>query len=180
MYNILANPVVLQRVRDEIDKVLQHRVPTYDDLLQLPYLENVVQETLRVNPPVPAEMKMAAQDDELPDGSRVVKGANILFCPYTMGRDETRWGPTAKEFNPDRWDAMEEKPTPYEMPVFQAGPRICPGRQMALVETKLLMCRLLQQFEFQLELKHAPEYEVMTVLVMKGGLPVRVTRRVFA
>lgn len=176
MYHILANPWVHQKLLKEIDSALVNAEPTYDDLKSMVYLDWVVQESLRISPPVPVEMKYSFADDTLPDGTFVPAKTPIMFCPYTMGRDESRWR-DAKTFLPERWGEMTTRPSAYELPTFQGGPRICLGQQIALLEAKILLCRILQKFDIELIRKEVPEYQTNASLIMKGGLPVRVKER---
>ena len=70
---------------------------------QRPYLHAVVHETLRLYPSVPMELKMAVNDDILPDGTFVPAGSCVSFSPYMLGRSRGLWGPDAADFKPGRW-----------------------------------------------------------------------------
>ena len=90
--------------------------------------------------------KYAAHDCVLADGTAIPAGTQLMYVPYAMGRDPTRYeDPLA--FKPERWIPFKA-PSQYEFPVFQAGPRVCLGMDMALFEAKLLTCMLLQRFSF--------------------------------
>jgi cytochrome P450 len=126
---------------------------------------------------VPVDVKAAAQDDVLPGGQKLCKGTRISFDPYAMGRLEKLWGPDCEVFNPDRWLKLSTLPSPYEFPVFQAGPRICLGESLAKFEASLLLGVLLDRFEFT---KPTPDtkftYAPGITLTVKGGLPLRVKK----
>lgn len=114
----------------------------------MPYLNGVVYEALRLHPPVPLDMKVAHADDTFPNGMKVPKGTMVWFLPYTMGRDPAVY-PEPEVFRPERWIPFKA-PSPYDFPVFQAGPRICLGVNMAVFEAKVITCMLLQRFSFSL------------------------------
>eukprot|EP00434_Breviolum_minutum_P005220 symbB.v1.2.004601.t1/scaffold259.1/size252385/3 len=115
---------------------------------QMPYLNGVFYETLRLWPPVPQDSKIAFSDDVLPDGTKVPKNTMLLFMPYVIGRDPQLYKDPLV-FRPERWIPFEQPP-PHEFPVFQAGPRICLGMDMAIFEAKIVAVELLRKFHFDL------------------------------
>ena len=83
---------------------------------------------MRLHPSVPSNVKVALEDDVLPDGSPVKKGDSISWSPYAMGRSEKIWGPDAKSFKPERWlqeNGDLKRESAGRWPAFHAGPRIC-------------------------------------------------------
>uniref|UniRef100_A0A7S2F3C2 Cytochrome P450 n=1 Tax=Alexandrium andersonii TaxID=327968 RepID=A0A7S2F3C2_9DINO len=152
MFYILAtHPDIQAKLCEEVDaKCPRGSAPTFKQLSasEMPYLNAVLYETLRMYPPVPFDLKVAVQDDVLPDGTAVPAGAEMVFLPFAMGRDASIY-PDPLTVNPKRWIPFVEPP-PHEFPVFQAGPRICLGKDMAVFEAKLLACTLLQEYTFDL------------------------------
>ncbi|KAI8833183.1 cytochrome P450 [Chytridium lagenaria] len=116
---------------------------------QMPYANAVFRETLRLYPSVPMEIKQANKDDTLPDGTFVPKNATVAWSPYAMGRTEAIWGSDAKQFNPDRWLAMSKQPSPFDYPVFNAGPRVCLGKSMAELEGTFVLTCLARRFDLE-------------------------------
>merc|ERR1712151_374515 len=114
---------------------------------------------LRLYPPVPADPKVAAVDDTLPDGTFVPKGSEIAYLPYSMGRLEELWGPDAEAFRPERWIPFIQ-PSPFKFPVFQAGPRICLGMNMAILEVKITTVLILQHFKVELVADQPSSYKL--------------------
>ncbi|CAE7326622.1 CYP704C1 [Symbiodinium sp. KB8] len=151
-YEIARNPDVQKRLQEEIDKKSPAGTPMDLKSLshnELPYLHAVVYESLRLWPPVPVDSKIAQVDDVLPGGWRVPKGTTLVFCPYNMGRDPDRY-PEPQAFKPERWIPFSAPPH-HEFPVFQAGPRICLGMDMAIFEAKIAAVELLRHLSFELK-----------------------------
>lgn len=156
---------------------------SYDGIKSLKYLDAVVHETLRLYPPAPYSIKRAVEDDHLPDGTFVPAGCDVAFSAWYLGRNSAMWMPDPLAFRPERWLEMDERkmrPTAYEFPVFQAGPRICPGMNMAVLEAKIFLAVMLQRFEsVVIEKGESQErtYVLKTTLTMDGGLPLQMVLR---
>ena len=136
-------------------------------------------EVLRLHPSVPKDIKFAVRDDTLPDGTSVPAGAAIIYAPYAMGRDAALWE-APHEFRPERFlaeDGSERRFDMYQYPAFNAGPRLCLGRPLALMEIKLVTAMLLHAFDFALAEPHDGGYSSTIVMPMRDGLKVRLTPR---
>ena len=151
VYILTQNPEVEKDLCAEIDRVLQGEVPTLEDLSpdNMPYLNGVLFESLRLFPPVPVDGKAVSEDTEYLDGTRIPKGVRLFFVPYAMGRDPDVY-PDPLKVDPNRWIPFKT-PDAYAFPVFQAGPRFCLGRDMAQFEAKFLIASLYQHFTFKLK-----------------------------
>ena len=136
----------------------------------------MLKEALRLFPPVPSDAKYCAQDDELPGGVPVAAGTLIVFLPFGMGRSEAIWGPDALEVRPERHleGSGASKKTFFENPVFQAGPRICLGMNMAMFEASVALVMVLQQFKLRLAApEQPPTYNALALTMgIEGGLSV--------
>ncbi|KAH7864814.1 hypothetical protein Vadar_034154 [Vaccinium darrowii] len=88
---------------------------------------------MRLYPPVQFDSKFCQEDDTLPDGTFVKKGTRVTYHPYAMGRMERIWGPDCLEFKPERWleNGVFRPVSPFKYPVFQAGVRVCLGKELA-------------------------------------------------
>ncbi|GJN30401.1 hypothetical protein PR202_gb18706 [Eleusine coracana subsp. coracana] len=154
---------------------------SYDSLGKLVYLHACVTETLRLYPAVPQDPKGILEDDVLPDGTKVRAGGMVTYVPYSMGRMEYNWGADAASFRPERWindDGAFRNASPFKFTAFQAGPRICLGKDSAYLQMKMALAILCRFYRFQLMEGHPVEYRMMTILSMAHGLKVRVTRAV--
>ncbi|KAF9929840.1 hypothetical protein FBU30_001153 [Linnemannia zychae] len=206
-YCLLAHPRVMENILYEIDTVLEDSIDkiTYEVLMnELPYVKAVLHETLRLHPPVSKNFKQAADDDILPDGTRIYKGEFVAYSNWCMGRNKAVWGIDAEQYVPERWlvsdtpigiptmisvnPATGRKVSPFgkfkpesqfKFVTFNAGPRLCLGMTFAILEAMTTTCILLQRYCFKL----APGYPEPTIkgsltLPMKQTLMVTVTKRV--
>ncbi|KAL2511105.1 Cytochrome [Abeliophyllum distichum] len=146
---------VILAIREESDRVMGSKnrdLASFEQLREMHYLQAAVHESMRLFPPVQFDSKFCQEDDILPDGTFVAKGTRVTYHPYAMGRMERIWGPNCLEFKPERWlqDGVFKQVNPFNYPVFQAGPRVCLGKEMGLVELKTVALSLIRQFDIQL------------------------------
>ncbi|XVE77005.1 hypothetical protein DITRI_Ditri13aG0027100 [Diplodiscus trichospermus] len=150
-------------------------------LEKMHYLHAAITETLRLYPSVPVNAKICLYDDTLPDGFSVRKGDMVAYQPYAMGRMKFIWGDDAEEFRPERWlneDGMFQPESPFKFPTFQAGPRICLGKEFAYRQIKIFSAVLVRCFVFKLGDENKPvTYRTMINLQVDGGLHVRPSHR---
>ncbi|KAF9613967.1 hypothetical protein IFM89_014032 [Coptis chinensis] len=125
---------------------------TDEALDRMQYLHAALSETLRLYPAVPVDGKSSQEDDILPDGLKVKKGDGMNYMAYAMGRMTYIWGEDAEEFRPERWIQNGNfRPESYsKFTAFQAGPRICLGKEFAYRQMKILAATLLNFFKFRL------------------------------
>ncbi|CAN4075402.1 unnamed protein product [Withania somnifera] len=146
------------------------------------YLHAVLSETIRLYPAIPVNAKVCLQDDVFPDGFNVKKGDMVAYPPYAMGRMKYLWGDDAAEFRPERWldeNGSFKQESPFKFTAFQAGPRICIGKEFAYRNMKITAAVLMQFFVFELSDDSKPvNYKTMLQLHIDGGLHVRAFRRI--
>ena len=160
----------------------------YEDLKNMDYLKACLCESMRLYPPVVWDSKHASNDDVLPDGTRVHKGDRVTYFPYGMGRMEVLWGRDWNEFKPERWfhESVREGDNnevlkyvnPYKFPVFQAGPRVCLGKEMAFIQMEYVVASILNQFEIRPVSADQPSFVPFLTAHMAGGFKVKVHKRV--
>ncbi|XP_071706679.1 cytochrome P450 704B1 [Rutidosis leptorrhynchoides] len=178
--NVTLNPYETHDPESFEQRINQFaQLMTYDSLGKLYYLHAVITETLRLYPAVPQDPKGILNDDILPDGTKVKAGGMVTYVPYSMGRMEYNWGPDAKEFKPERWlkDGFFQNASPFKFTAFQAGPRICLGKDSAYLQMKMALAILCRFFKFELVKGHVVEYRMMTILSMANGLKINVSTR---
>lgn len=154
-------------------------VPTMDQVAPLAYLEAIVKETMRLYPSVPTNIKQANRDTVLCDGTFVKAGTTVTLAAYAMGRLESVWGPSAKQFDPERWIDPEtgkvKHVSAYKFSTFGAGPRKCVGLHLAMTELKIVLASVLSKFDFELEPGSHVTYKPSVTLSMKHELFMRVS-----
>jgi cytochrome P450 len=144
VYELAAYPKILQKLRDEIlANVGPSRMPTYEDLKNMPYLTHTLNETLRLYPAVPYNLRAALEDTTLPGlpgqpDIGVRKDDVVVYSSLAMQRRRDLYPPASEKFadpavfSPERWDHWTPRPWTY-VP-FNGGPRICVGQNFAMTE----------------------------------------------
>eukprot|EP00249_Psilotum_nudum_P012777 c23978_g1_i1 orf=301-1866(-) len=174
----------LERIRKEREvdstaSAVHEGMFTFDELKKMHYLHAALTESMRLHPPIPTDFKYAVAKDTLPDGTHIPKGCQMVYHTYSMGRMENLWGEDCMKFRPERWlrDGVFVSESPYKYPVFQAGPRICLGKDFAYIQMKLVVASLVQQFKFSVSTQHRLQYTFGISLHLANGLPVSVRIR---
>lgn len=175
-YALARHPEVEARLHAELDAVLGGRPPTWDDLPQLVYTEQVLRETMRLYPPVWGNQRVAVEEVEI-CGRRVPKGGTVGPLPWLVHRDE-RWYPDPMRFDPQRFtpEAVRARPRFAYFP-FGGGDRQCVGQAFAEVEGQLLLAALAQHFAPRCAPGTRLEIEPMVSLRPRGGMPMRLVAR---
>ncbi|KAL4361378.1 hypothetical protein GQ457_04G032270 [Hibiscus cannabinus] len=166
----------------EVEDIAEFATNLREEALEkMHYLHAAITETLRLYPAVPVDAKECLSDDTLPDGFSVRKGDMIAYQPYAMGRMKFIWGDDAEEYRPERWldeNGMFQSESPFKFTAFQAGPRICLGREFAYRQMKIFSAVLLRCFVFKLsDENRTVTYRTMINLHIDGGLHVRAFHR---
>ena len=157
----------------------------FETLTEMNFVKACLCESMRLYPPVVWDSKHAAADDTLPDGTALREGDRVTYFPYGMGRMEHLWGKDRFEFRPDRWLEEPEADgggplkavSPYKFPVFQAGPRVCLGKEMAFIQMKYVVASILRRFEIRPAGSNRPVFVPLLTAHMAGGFKVVVRKR---
>ncbi|KAJ7514497.1 hypothetical protein O6H91_23G046500 [Diphasiastrum complanatum] len=151
----------------------------YETLGRLTYLHATLTETLRLYPAVPLDAKGILDDDVTPDGTQLRRGGLVIYAPYCMGRMKFIWGQDVDQFKPERWlkGGTFQAVSPFKFTAFQAGPRICLGKDSAYLQMKMTAALLCRFFMFKLVPGHQVRYQMSNILAMAHGLKVIVTKR---
>ncbi|KAJ7078425.1 cytochrome P450 monooxygenase CYP63 [Mycena belliarum] len=163
-YFMAIYPEVARKLRaDVLSHCGPHGMPTYEHIRDMKYLRAVLNEVLRLYPPVPLNVResraaactLPPADASYPAADArplyMPGGTPIMYLPLLMQRNPALWGADADVFDPERWlvparvAAFVENPTMYAP--FSAGPRICLGQNYALNEAAYALVRLLQEFD---------------------------------
>ncbi|XP_048816587.1 thromboxane-A synthase isoform X3 [Lagopus muta] len=165
-YLLATNPECQEKLLQEIDEFsAKHMVTDYQNVQELPYLDMVIAETLRMFPPAFRFTREAAKDCVVL-GQRIPAGAVIETAVGHLHHNPEFW-PEPEKFIPERFTEEAKKERhPFAYLPFGAGPRGCVGRKMGLLATKMTLLRILQMFRF----KTCPETEIPLQLKSKATL----------
>ncbi|MEZ4519512.1 MAG: cytochrome P450 [Chloroflexota bacterium] len=149
-YLLSQHPDIAQKLRDEVDAVLEGRPPQLSDLPNLPYALQVIKESMRMYPPVwILNVRSAASDVVVGDYS-LDKGSMIMISPYVM-HHRPEYFPEPERFDPERFTPEREKLLlRYAYMPFGSGPRVCIGNSFAMMEAQLIVAAVAQRFDLQL------------------------------
>ncbi|HET7544194.1 MAG TPA: cytochrome P450 [Polyangiaceae bacterium] len=143
---LAQHPQILSDLCDELAGKLRGGAPSFEDLAELPLLDRVVKESLRLCPPAALNHRIAARDSELGE-YRIPAGTEILSSIYHTHRMPELY-PDPLRFRPERWHDAD--PGPYGYNPFSAGPRMCIGATFAWFEIKIVLALLLQRVRLEL------------------------------
>ncbi|KAE8098397.1 hypothetical protein FH972_016465 [Carpinus fangiana] len=153
VYLLSKNSTSLVKAQEEIDRVLQGRPPTYEDIKDLKFLTRCIIESLRLYPHPPVLIRRAQVADMLPGAYKVNSGQDIMISVYNIHRSSQVWE-RAEEFLPERFDlegpVPNETNTDFRFIPFSGGPRKCVGDQFALLEAIVALAIFLQHMNFEL------------------------------
>ncbi|CAO3570314.1 unnamed protein product [Mortierella alpina] len=173
-YNLGKHPHVMERVRQEIFTAIgRDRKPDHEDIKKLKFLKQVINETLRLYPAVPFNVKTCLEDDVLPNGYFIPKGSLVVHSSYVTHRMKEYWGEDAEEFDPDRWGPERVKIVrPFMFFPFHAGPRICLGQNFAYSQAMNTMTRLLQKYTWKVVDGFEPKPESDITMFSRNGMQI--------
>lgn len=175
-YLLSQNSEAACNLREELDRVLAGRSPTYADLEKLPYTRMVLSESMRLYPPAWILTREALEDVEV-GGYLLPKGATALVCQWVIHHDACYY-PQPLKFDPQRWtpDLIAARPKMSYLP-FGGGARLCIGEPFAWMEGTLLLATLAQRWEMTLETGFPVEPLAQITLRPKYGMKMQLKMR---
>ncbi|KAG0330377.1 hypothetical protein BGZ99_004747 [Dissophora globulifera] len=182
LWQLVQHPHVLDRLNQEIMEVVgPTTVPVYDDIKKLRYQKQVVNEVLRLCPPVPFNVRQSVEEDILPNGYYVPPGVPVTYSAYVTHRLPELWGEDALVFDPDRWGPERVGSIkPFMFVPFHAGPRICLGQNLAYTTAQITLTRLLQHYEIRASGGFEPEPYGDIVLFSRNGVEVMIRKKSYS
>ncbi|KAM4820705.1 cytochrome P450 3A6-like isoform 2-T2 [Thomomys bottae] len=149
MYLLALHPDVQKKLQEEVDRTFPNKAPvTYDALMEMEYVDMVVNEVLRLYPIAVRVERVCKKDVEI-SGMLIPKNMVVMVPVYALHHDAKYW-PEPEEFRPERFSKKnKESINPYVYMPFGAGPRNCIGMRFALMNIKIALVRLMQNFSFQ-------------------------------
>ncbi|KAL4804568.1 cytochrome P450 [Aspergillus unguis] len=151
-YFLVKNPATLKKLQAELDAAFPKGTPvsdlTNETLRRLPYLEAVINETLRLKPAVPSGQPRQTPPEGLQIDEMWIPGDTIVVVPQHVVQRDSRYFPSGDEFIPERW-IDKEKLVVNEAAFFpfQMGRYGCVGKQLALMEMRHVIARLVLEFD---------------------------------
>ncbi|CAA6663606.1 unnamed protein product [Spirodela intermedia] len=159
MAEVIRNPRVQAKAQEELDRVVgKERVLSETDFPNLPYLQWVAKEALRLHPPTPLMLPHKAATAVKLGGYDVPKGSNVLVNVWAIARDPAVWKDPLV-FRPERFseEDVDAKGHDFRLLPFGAGRRVCPGTQLGINMVQSMLGHLLHQFRWELPEGVRPE-----------------------
>lgn len=175
LYLLGRHPQAARKVLAEVDRVLGKEAPTLEHTSELKYMEQVVNESMRLYPPIHIGNRVAATDLTF-QNYRIPAGTRVVYSIYLTHRHPGYW-PDPDRFDPERFsDEENRKRVPYTYLPFGGGPRNCIGAAFAQVEVKVVLSRILQTYELSLDRDNVRP-RMGATLEPSPGVMMRVRRR---
>lgn len=172
LYTLSKHPEIVAKMRAEIETVVGDKLPSFQELRQLTYIRQVIDEGMRLFPPVWGISRSAINEDEF-NGIKINKGDKI-FCMIYNAHHSAKLYENPETFNPDRFapEKIKAMPKMSYLP-FGGGPRLCIGNMFAIMEMQLLLVGLVQRFDFQLTDNQVIDMEGLITLRPRFGMKMR-------
>ncbi|MEO1652460.1 MAG: cytochrome P450 [Bacteroidota bacterium] len=173
LYLLAQHPKVLEKLKKEVQAVVGEGIPSFEQLGQLQYTRQVIEEGMRVYPPVWSVSRVAIEQDEWA-GHPIKKGTVVILLIYHLHRDPALWE-SAETFDPDRFtsERVKSRPNHHYLP-FGAGPRMCIGNHFALMEMQLVLPLLIRDFGYELLQDQKILLDPMVTLRPRYGIKMKI------
>ena len=152
MANLLSHPRVLDKASDELNKIVgREKLVEESDLSKLPYLQNIILETLRLYPIVPLLVPHFSSDNCSIEGYDIPKETMVIVNAWAIQRDPELWE-NPMSFKPERFENKSNEMSDriaYRLLPFGLGRRVCPGMGLAQQVLGLTLGSLIQCFEWE-------------------------------
>jgi cytochrome P450 len=176
LYLLARSPGWAASLEEEIERVTGGAPVAGEHIERLELVRQVVKESMRLYPPVPLMSRQAVADVRIGEHD-IRAGSSVLMPIYTIHRHKGRWE-NPDEFDPTRFAPAREEGMPrYQYMPFGAGPRVCIGREFAMIEATAMLATLVRHARFETLPGHEPHPIGRVTLTPGGGMPLRVTAR---
>jgi enediyne biosynthesis protein E7 len=173
LYLLSRHPEAMERIREEAYRVCGDGDPEWNQVQQLTYTKQVIQETMRLYPPIWGLIRIAAGDDEIA-GHQIKAGDKVSMLTYIAHHSPKYWDDPEK-FDPDRFaPERAKKRVKYSYLPFAAGKRACIGGALSQIENTLALVQLLRRFTPEYVGPDPAKIHATVTLCPKGGLPFRI------
>ena len=161
LYLLAMEPRTQKLAAREAHKVLGTRAATSEDVDKLPYVRQVIYETMRLYPPIPVHLRTAAADDTVCEHA-VKKGDTVIVPFYALHRHHKHWE-RPRKFIPERFEDMSKVDRFAYVP-FSVGPRVCIGADFAMQEAVIILATLIARYRFKPTDRPAPKPKLILTL----------------
>ena len=175
-YLLSQHPQIESKLHAELQQVLDGRTPSVEDIPKLKYTKQIIEEGMRLYPPVWIIGRKATADDEI-GGYKIPKNSDILIIPYVNHHHPGFWE-EPEVFNPERFTPENSKNRHrYHYFPFGGGQRFCIGSNFAMMEMQLLLATIAQRFRLRLAPGHKVEKNPLVTLRPKYGMMMFLEKR---
>jgi cytochrome P450 len=175
LYELARHPHVLRAMRAELQRTIGHRPPTAEDIPRLPFLRMVVEESLRLHPPIWGFTRDAIADDEI-GGYHIPAGSSVFVSPYVTHRHRSFWT-NPEAFEPDRFDPARAAGRPrFAYFPYGGGQRQCIGLHLANLQLSIAVAMIGRQFDLATTPGHPVEHGALVSLRPLHGISMTLGR----
>lgn len=168
LYHLAKDNAIHQKIREEIKNLPGTKISRIEDLQRLQFTNQVINETLRRYPPIWAALRTSLADDKL-DSLNIPAGSNVVINIYGLHHHPSYWN-NPEVFDPTHFNATDKRQSNYVFLPFGAGARHCLGDNFAMLVITIIVCQLVNEFNFSLPADFVPEIEPNITLRAKGGI----------
>jgi len=173
LFLLAQHPRIAGELVDQLHERLDGKPLAMEAIAEVPRLDAVVKESMRLIPPVPMQMRVAHNDTTVA-GTRLPAGARVVLNAFLTCRMPDLY-PQPERFLPQRWSTID--PTPFEFPVFGGGPRTCPGYWFGLSAVKVALAAILMRYRVAFEPNTRIDYTVQPTMRPTRRVPVKLWRQ---
>ncbi|HIA05763.1 MAG TPA: cytochrome P450 [Flavobacteriales bacterium] len=176
-YLLSQHQEIEEKLHRELDEILKGEIPSYQNLGNLRYTAQVVQESMRLYPPVWMIGRRTINEDQIGQ-YHIPKGVDVAISPYVLHHHSEYWD-QPEVFDPDRFSSENiKKQIPYSYIPFGGGPRLCIGENFAMMEMILIVAKVAQKYKLLLPKGTKVEIGSSLTLRPKEDLKMELYKRV--
>ncbi|EEB17245.1 cytochrome P-450, putative [Pediculus humanus corporis] len=162
---------IQKNILEEYETVVKNKIPTFDEIQKLEYLENCIKETLRLYPVVPLIARDIKHKIDIDGKTRLLPGVTALIFTPSLHRD-CKVFQEPNEFMPDRFKENKTR-NPFSYIPFSAGPRNCIGAKFAMIEVKIVLYNILKNYEI-ISVDSEKDLNLMSEIVLSNKEGIRI------
>jgi cytochrome P450 len=175
-YLLSEHPEIQEKCFQEVNQQIGNSRPSADDAERLPFINQVILETMRIFPPGPNLPREAVSDDEF-EGLQIKKGLQVEICSYGIHKNKKYWN-QPESFDPSRFETEKREKIPEGAYIpFGLGPRKCIGENLAMLELRLMAAMLIRSYRFKKVPGFSPKEQTTITLKPRDGMELFIEAR---